>query len=208
MRELDLGTQYIQLKLQILSIYTSNIVGVTEILVGGHRLHSKEMRELVLTGGIHRASSQRARSHMDRQAKAIRRLGVLLRNEKEKLADQSSAGFVFVSAEDGLGEIMNPRPARLGERRLRDRLQLAVVTNDIYTQEDAQFLTRAQVEQLTDVADLLRIPVLCYGLRTDFQAQLFPGSAALLALPLGSWLACDGWHWRFQFPTRPRQRQF
>jgi thymidine kinase len=48
--------------------------------------------------------------------------------------------------------------------------------------DEAQFLTRAQVEQLTDVADELGIPVLCYGLRTDFQAQLFPGSAALLAL--------------------------
>ncbi len=48
--------------------------------------------------------------------------------------------------------------------------------------DEAQFLTRRQVEQLTDVADQLRIPVLCYGLRTDFQAQLFPGSAALLAL--------------------------
>jgi len=48
--------------------------------------------------------------------------------------------------------------------------------------DEAQFLTRIQVEQLSDVADLLRIPVLCYGLRTDFQAQLFPGSAALLAL--------------------------
>ena len=48
--------------------------------------------------------------------------------------------------------------------------------------DEAQFLTRKQVEQLTEVADLLRIPVLCYGLRTDFQAQLFPGSAALLAL--------------------------
>jgi len=45
--------------------------------------------------------------------------------------------------------------------------------------DEAQFLTRPQVEQLTDVADLLNIPVLCYGLRTDFQAQLFPGSAAL-----------------------------
>jgi thymidine kinase len=48
--------------------------------------------------------------------------------------------------------------------------------------DEAQFLTRAQVEQLTDVADTLDIPVLCYGLRTDFQAQLFPGSGALLAL--------------------------
>ena len=48
--------------------------------------------------------------------------------------------------------------------------------------DEAQFLTRAQVEQCTDIADGLGVPVLCYGLRTDFQAQLFPGSAALLAL--------------------------
>ncbi len=48
--------------------------------------------------------------------------------------------------------------------------------------DEAQFLTREQVEQCTEIADQLRIPVLCYGLRTDFQAQLFPGSAALLAL--------------------------
>jgi thymidine kinase len=47
--------------------------------------------------------------------------------------------------------------------------------------DEAQFLTRTQVQQLTDVADLLDIPVLCYGLRTDFQGQLFEGSAALLA---------------------------
>jgi thymidine kinase len=48
--------------------------------------------------------------------------------------------------------------------------------------DEAQFLTKAQVLQLCDVVDHLGIPVLCYGLRTDFQANLFPGSAALLAL--------------------------
>jgi thymidine kinase len=48
--------------------------------------------------------------------------------------------------------------------------------------DEAQFLTAAQVRQATDVADKLRIPVLCYGLRTDFQGALFPGSAELLAL--------------------------
>ena len=46
--------------------------------------------------------------------------------------------------------------------------------------DEAQFLTRPQVEQLAQVADDLDIPVLCYGLRTDFQGNLFPGSAALL----------------------------
>jgi len=48
--------------------------------------------------------------------------------------------------------------------------------------DEAQFLTHQQVKQLGDVADLLKIPVLCYGLRTDFQANLFEGSKWLLAL--------------------------
>jgi thymidine kinase len=48
--------------------------------------------------------------------------------------------------------------------------------------DEAQFLSRDQVLQLARVADEEGIPVLCYGLRTDFQAQLFPGSAALLGL--------------------------
>jgi thymidine kinase len=48
--------------------------------------------------------------------------------------------------------------------------------------DEAHFLSPAQVGQLADVADTLRIPVLCYGLRTDFQGKLFPGSAELLAV--------------------------
>ena len=48
--------------------------------------------------------------------------------------------------------------------------------------DEAQFLTRAQVVQLCSICDELDIPVLAYGLRTDFQANLFEGSGALLAL--------------------------
>jgi thymidine kinase len=48
--------------------------------------------------------------------------------------------------------------------------------------DEAQFLTRGQVLQLCRLTDELNIPVLCYGLRTDFLGQLFEGSAALLAL--------------------------
>jgi thymidine kinase len=48
--------------------------------------------------------------------------------------------------------------------------------------DEAQFLTGEQVWQLTDVSDTLGIPVLCYGLRTDFQGKLFPGSGTLLAV--------------------------
>ena len=47
--------------------------------------------------------------------------------------------------------------------------------------DEAQFLTRSQVRQLSDVCDHRDIPVLAYGLRTDFQGNLFEGSAALLA---------------------------
>ena len=48
--------------------------------------------------------------------------------------------------------------------------------------DEAQFLSQRHVLELCEVADRLGIPVLCYGLRTDFQGKLFPGSAALLAL--------------------------
>ncbi|MEL6966318.1 MAG: thymidine kinase [Pseudomonadota bacterium] len=48
--------------------------------------------------------------------------------------------------------------------------------------DEAQFLTNAQVWQLCRTADRLGIPVMAYGLRTDFQGKLFPGSEALLAL--------------------------
>ena len=48
--------------------------------------------------------------------------------------------------------------------------------------DEAQFLTRSHVLQLCRVSDELSIPVLCYGLRTDFVGELFEGSAALLAL--------------------------
>ncbi|HEV2596673.1 MAG TPA: thymidine kinase [Sphingomicrobium sp.] len=55
-------------------------------------------------------------------------------------------------------------------------------TLDCILVDEAQFLTQAHVLALCEVADHLGVPVLCYGLRTDFQGKLFPGSAALLAL--------------------------
>ncbi|GAA3890236.1 thymidine kinase [Gibbsiella quercinecans] len=47
--------------------------------------------------------------------------------------------------------------------------------------DESQFLTKSQVAQLCDVVDQLNIPVLCYGLRTDFLGELFTGSQYLLA---------------------------
>lgn len=47
--------------------------------------------------------------------------------------------------------------------------------------DEAQFLSKAQVEQLVEIVDDLNIPVICYGLRADFQGNLFEGSQWLLA---------------------------
>lgn len=48
--------------------------------------------------------------------------------------------------------------------------------------DEAQFLTRQDVENLTRIVDELNIPVICYGLKTDFQNKLFTGSKAMLEL--------------------------
>ena len=47
--------------------------------------------------------------------------------------------------------------------------------------DESQFLSRDQVKQLAIAVDDLDIPVLCYGIRTDFRGELFPGSQHLLA---------------------------
>jgi thymidine kinase len=48
--------------------------------------------------------------------------------------------------------------------------------------DEAQFLSRKQVHDLGKISDELNIPVMCYGIRTDFQGKLFEGSQELLAL--------------------------
>ena len=48
--------------------------------------------------------------------------------------------------------------------------------------DEAQFLTDKQVWELSDVVEILKIPVMCFGLRTDFQGKLFEGSSSLLAI--------------------------
>ena len=48
--------------------------------------------------------------------------------------------------------------------------------------DEAQFLSKAQVWALHEIAHMRHVPAICYGLRTDFQGELFSGSATLLAL--------------------------
>ena len=48
--------------------------------------------------------------------------------------------------------------------------------------DEAQFLSKIQVRLLSKIADELNIPIMCYGIRTDFQGKLFEGSSELLAI--------------------------
>ena len=54
-------------------------------------------------------------------------------------------------------------------------------TIDCVLIDESHFLSKEQVKQLGQVVDILDIPVLCYGIRTDFKGELFPGSQFLLA---------------------------
>lgn len=65
--------------------------------------------------------------------------------------------------------------AEVSQRLQQEKIQLC------FWLMKPSFLTKQQVYQLSDVVDKLKIPVLCYGLRTDFQAELFEGSKYLLA---------------------------
>jgi len=66
---------------------------------------------------------------------------------------------------------------------LFERIEDCLATQNVHCVlvDEAQFLTRDQVFQLTEIVDRLSIPVLCFGLRTDFQGELFEGSRYLLA---------------------------
>jgi thymidine kinase len=93
-------------------------------------------------------------------------------------------------AEDGIGVISSrigiSVEAELYEAdtdlfaRVKDELEESKV--DCVFVDEAQFLTAEQVWQLARVSDRLNVPVMCFGLRTDFQGKLFPGSSELLAI--------------------------
>lgn len=63
----------------------------------------------------------------------------------------------------------------LSEQHQRNKLACVLV-------DEAQFLSKSQVDELARAVDELNVPVLCFGIRTDFQGELFPGSARLLAI--------------------------
>lgn len=94
------------------------------------------------------------------------------------------------TADDEIGEISSRIGLRAEAHLFGEDTNLYEAVHDELNHEpiraifidEAQFLTRQQVWQLARVSDDLDLPVLAYGLRTDFQGELFEGSMTLLAL--------------------------
>lgn len=95
-----------------------------------------------------------------------------------KIDDRFSQGQVSsrlgINADAKLFDKHNNIYLEMAERSQLEKIDCILI-------DEAQFLTSVQVKQLTDIVDNLNIPVLAYGIRTDFLGQTFNGSAALLA---------------------------
>lgn len=90
------------------------------------------------------------------------------------------AGQGRIASRIGIGEEADTfAPGEDMFEKIRNRLSKGPVACVFV--DEAQFLSKDQVWQLARAVDDLKVPVMCYGLRVDFQGNLFPGSAALLA---------------------------
>ena len=96
-------------------------------------------------------------------------------------AAHDRAGFGMIASRIGLEAEANTFEAG-SDIRAEVEAELRKRRLDCLLVDEAQSLTRGQVLQLASICDDLNIPVLAYGLRTDFQGNLFEGSGALLAL--------------------------
>jgi thymidine kinase len=90
------------------------------------------------------------------------------------------AGMGRIASRIGIGEPADTfAPGDDMFEKIRTRLSQGPIACAFV--DEAQFLSKDQVWQLARAVDDLKVPVMCYGLRVDFQGNLFPGSAALLA---------------------------
>jgi len=146
----------------------------TTLLQSAYNYHERGMRTLILTPAIDtRSVTSPGAAHPS----------PLPQEGEGKDAQPAAAG-------GHLGVVASRIGLKADARRFAgDENLLALVEADIAAYgtlncvfvDEAQFLTRAQVWQLSDVVDKLHIPVLAYGLRTDFRGELFEGSRYLLA---------------------------
>jgi thymidine kinase len=93
----------------------------------------------------------------------------------DRYADGTITSRIGLSAPATAFDAATDLLACVSDEMARRRLACVLV-------DEAQFLTETQVAALARVCDELGVPVLAYGLRTDFQGRLFPGSARLLAI--------------------------
>ena len=96
-----------------------------------------------------------------------------------ELDDRSSVGSI--TSRIGLVEKASTFNQKSNLFKLVEKKQKKQKISCIFVDE-AQFLTKKQVWELSDVVEMLSVPVMCYGLRTDFQGNLFEGSSSLLAI--------------------------
>lgn len=73
---------------------------------------------------------------------------------------------------DAIAQVIRPEDSILNLLRCDERI-------DVIIADECQFLTPAQIDELREIVDRYEIPVLCFGLRTDFLTHLFPGSRRL-----------------------------
>lgn len=82
---------------------------------------------------------------------------------------------IGLEAEANLFDANSPMYEPISKQHSEQKLSCVLV-------DEAQFLTTIQVDELARLVDEKNLPVLCFGIRTDFQGQLFPGSSRLLAI--------------------------
>lgn len=145
----------------------------TTLLQSAYNYHERGMRTLILKPDIdtraHDEPPSDPSGHLPPQA------------GEGKVAQPAAANTTMVASRIGL----KANARRFGG----DENLLALVEADIAAHgalhcvfvDEAQFLTKPQVWQISDVVDKLNIPVLAFGLRTDFRGELFEGSRYLLA---------------------------
>ncbi|MBQ7175664.1 MAG: thymidine kinase [Lachnospiraceae bacterium] len=91
-------------------------------------------------------------------------------------------GVVTVSSRIGLRADADVLSAGDSIRACFDRRLSEHIQTDVIIVDECQFLTPEQIDELRDIVDEDDIPVLCFGLRTDFLTHLFPGSRRLFEL--------------------------
>ena len=147
----------------------------TTLLQSAYNYAERGMRTLILTPRI------------DTRAQALPAAGMPAQAAARPADGPAAAG---AGEDPGRGVVASRIGLRADARRFaRDDDLLAIARADIAAHgkldcvlvDEAQFLCKAQVWQLTDIVDVLGIPVLAYGLRTDFRGELFEGSRYLLA---------------------------